>query len=289
MAWLVYPELPPGMCRQKCPVLPVRPGRAGLVRVWAGHGDARRAAGDSRPADPDLRVHRGDDQHRHRAAGRRAAAGDCCGTDGEPVNLTTGLFTLEQTDVALPDVLPIAITRSYRTRDPEIRPFGRGMTHPYAMFLWSAHEFTEADLILPDGGRIHYVRTSAGTSNTDAVFEHVERPNPPPGEQPTSATPTAFYRSVMRWNGRGWDIRLKDGTVYVFGETAPLQAIRDRYGNTITITHQYDQTGPITRVTSPHGRWFEFSYTRIASRRSKTTSGGPGATPTTRAMVGNIG
>ncbi len=33
--------------------------------------------------------------------------GDCCGNDGDPVNLATGLFTFEQTDVVLPDVLPI--------------------------------------------------------------------------------------------------------------------------------------------------------------------------------------
>ncbi|HET9261881.1 MAG TPA: DUF6531 domain-containing protein [Vicinamibacterales bacterium] len=86
--------------------------------------------------------------------------GDCCGNDGDPVNLATGLFTLEQTDVVLPDVLPIAITRSYRSRDPEIRRFGRGTTHPYEMFLWPAEEFEQADLVLPDGATIHYVRVS---------------------------------------------------------------------------------------------------------------------------------
>ena len=76
------------------------------------------------------------------------------------------------------------------------------------MFLWSEHQYTEADVILPDGGRVHFIRTSAGTSFIDAVFEHVERPDPPPGEVATSATPTAFYRSVMRWNTNGWDLTL---------------------------------------------------------------------------------
>jgi len=121
------------------------------------------------------------------------------------------------------------------------------------MFLWSAQQYEEADLVLPDGARIHYVRVSDGTGWTDAIFEHVETAT-------TSATPTAFYKSVMSWNGNGWDLRLKDGTVYVFGENAPLQAIRDRYGNTIEIAHQNGQLGAVTRVTSPHGRWFEFTY-----------------------------
>jgi len=153
----------------------------------------------------------------------------------------------------LPDVIPLALTRTYRTRDTENRPFGVGMTHPYAMFLWSITNYTQADLVLPDGGRIHYVRTSPGTGFTDAVYAHQET-------QTTSATPTAFYKSTMSWNGNGWNVVLKDGTTYVFGENAPLQAIRDRYGNTVTIAHANGQTGSVTQVTSPNGRWMQFTY-----------------------------
>lgn len=62
------------------------------------------------------------------------------------------------------DTLPIAVTRTYRSRDAEVRPFGAGTTYPYTMFLWSAQQYTEADLVLPDGAKIHYVRTSGGVS-----------------------------------------------------------------------------------------------------------------------------
>jgi RHS repeat-associated protein len=180
--------------------------------------------------------------------------GDSCGNGADPVNLWTGLFELEQTDLYLPDVIPISLTRTYRTRDWENHPFGKGTTHPYAMFLFNgAAGYQEADMVLPDGAKIHFVRTSAGVGFTDAVFQHKET-------ETTSATPTAFYKAVMTWNGLGWDIRLKDGTVYVFGENAPLQAIRDRYGNTVSIIHANGQSGNITRVMSPHGRWIEFSY-----------------------------
>jgi RHS repeat-associated protein len=127
------------------------------------------------------------------------------------------------------------------------------MTHPYAMFLWSAHQYTEADLVLPEGGLIHFVRTSPGTSYIDAVFVHQETAT-------TSATPTSFYKSTLAWNGAGWDLTLRDGTVYVFGDMDPLQAIRDRYGNTVTISHASGQSGNVTRVTSPNGRWLAFTY-----------------------------
>jgi len=170
-----------------------------------------------------------------------------CSVDGDPVDLSTGLFVLNNTDLSLPDVLPLALTRTYRPKDTATRPFGIGSTHPYEMFLWSVTNYTQADLILPDGGRIHYVRISAGTGYSNAEYEH-------------TATPTAFYKSRLKWNGTGWDVTLKDGTVYVFGDTTPLQSIRDRYGNKILITRAGGQSGNITRISSPNGRWMEFSY-----------------------------
>jgi RHS repeat-associated protein len=171
----------------------------------------------------------------------------------DPVDPSTGLFGLHKTDLYLPDVIPLALTRTYDSGDTLARPMGRGMTHPYAMFLWSFHQYDEVDLLLPEGGKVHFVRTSPGTSWTDAVLVHQETAT-------TSATPTPFYKAVIVWNGNGWNLTLKDGTVYVFGENAPLQAIRDRYGNQVTITHANGQTGDITRVTSPNGRWIAFTY-----------------------------
>jgi RHS repeat-associated protein len=179
-------------------------------------------------------------------------------SDGDPVDLFTGLFVLRKTDLVVQDVLPIVLTRTYRQGDTISRAFGIGATHPYDLYLWSAQQYQEADLILPDGGRIHYVRISPGIGFAEAVFEHKETPT-------TTATPTAFYKSVIRWNGDGWDLTLKDGTVFVFGDEAPLQSIRDRYGNTIRATRAGvnnlgSPVGNITKITSPHGRWIEFTY-----------------------------
>jgi YD repeat-containing protein len=133
------------------------------------------------------------------------------------------------------------------------------MTHPYNMFLWSAQQYTEVDLIVPEGSKIHYVRTSSGTGWTDAVFEH-------------TATPGRFYQSVIRWRPEndGWNLTLRDGTVYVFGDAAPLQAIKDRYGNTLTVSRVSGQTGNITLITSPNGRSVTFTYD-ISNRITQAT------------------
>jgi RHS repeat-associated protein len=166
---------------------------------------------------------------------------------GDPVDPQSGLFTSETTDLYLPGPLPISLTRVYRQADPNARGFGRATNFTYGMFMYSAHQYSEADMIMPDGARVHYVRTSSGTGWTDAVFE-------------STSTPGPFYKSTIVWNGNGWDVKLKDGTVYVFGENAPLQAIRDRFGNQITLTRTNGQSGNITQISATGGRWIKLTY-----------------------------
>jgi hypothetical protein len=55
--------------------------------------------------------------------------------DGDPVNLGTGLLVVEKSDLVIRDKISINLTRTYRQNDSFSRPFGRGTTHPYEMFL----------------------------------------------------------------------------------------------------------------------------------------------------------
>src|SRR5215207_3014719 len=174
------------------------------------------------------------------------------GEDGDPVDLATGLFVYDKTDFILPDALPLTLTRTYRPEDSASRPFGIGTSHAYELYLYSAQEYVQADLILPTGGRVHYVRISPGSGFTDAELEH-------------TATASAFYKSRLKWNGNGWDLRLRNGLTYVFGDEAPLHTVRDRYGNKITISRASTNgfgspTGRVPRITTSNGRWVEFTY-----------------------------
>lgn len=181
------------------------------------------------------------------------AQGPPPGTTGRgntQVDLATGLFVLQKTDLYLRDLLPITLTRTYRPQDTLSRAFGIGATHPYEMFITgNSNPYTWVDVVLPDGGRVHFDRTSPGTGYADAVFEH-------------ASSPSAFYKARITWNGAGWDVTLKNGTVYVFtnGTGAPLNAIRDRNGNTLTLSRQFGVWGRVTRITTPNGRWAEFTY-----------------------------
>jgi RHS repeat-associated protein len=165
---------------------------------------------------------------------------------GDPVNLATGIYAMTKTDLTIPDVLPINVTRTYRQNDPNSRAFGIGSDLPYNWFFYSTNMWFETDVVLPDGQRIRYNCIAGAVCShwTTAQLEH-------------TATQTMFYKSTIGWNGTGWNLTLKDGTVYTFWDNGPLAGIRDRLGNQITITRS---GGNISRITSPNGRWVEFTY-----------------------------
>ncbi|HKR21391.1 MAG TPA: DUF6531 domain-containing protein, partial [Pyrinomonadaceae bacterium] len=172
---------------------------------------------------------------------------------GDPVDGATGLYLYTKTDFSIPDTFPIEFTRTYRTRDQMSRPFGIGTSHSFEMFIVGATwPYTFVDLILPDGGRVHYDRVSGGTSFIDAVYEHTGGPSP-------------FYKSRIRWVG-GWELKLRDGSSFIFpdGENqvvpgkAAVISMRDRHGNALILTRDGD--GNLIKITSPNGRFIELTY-----------------------------
>jgi RHS repeat-associated protein len=176
---------------------------------------------------------------------------------GDPVDLATGLFVMQKTDLAVYDsVMPIALTRTYRPNDARSRAFGIGASHPYDIFLvGSTHPYTYADLILADGTRYHFPRISPGTDFGDAVYEHTETQSP-------------FYKAQIMWNNStlGWNLLLRDGGGFDFpdGElaTSPTGAavryMLDRNLNRTTFIR--DANKNLQTIISPDGRTINFTY-----------------------------
>lgn len=176
-------------------------------------------------------------------------------TEGDPIDLYTGLYVRTNTDLFVRDTIPIGVQRTYRNADNRSRSFGIGTSHLYDMFIvGDAAAFTYVELILADGGRIRYDRVSPGRGYADGVFEH-------------TSTPTEFYRSRITWNGGGWTVALHDGSAYKLlgcnpSSTKPGQCgaveFRSSRGEIVGIKRQ--PNGDITRVISPHGKWIAFTY-----------------------------
>lgn len=178
---------------------------------------------------------------------------DCSDTEGDPIDPSTGLFIYSKTDLYVADVIPLAVTRTYRQSDGSVRAFGIGTNDDYDMFLTSVNNYQEVDLILPGGGKVHYVRISPGTGFVDAVYQH-------------TGTPSKFNYSTIFYNGCGWNLKLKDGFIYRFADPAyGVIGMKDRYGNAVQVLRTSNigcgpnTVGPITKLVSPNGRWIEFT------------------------------
>jgi RHS repeat-associated protein len=187
---------------------------------------------------------------------------------GDPVDLGTGLFVYSKTDLVVKDVIPLVLTRTYRQNDSTSRSFGIGTNDPYDMFMVGTNNtnpgggYVWQDLILPDGGRVHFQRISPCTGTNgycdyaNAVYE-------------ATTTLTDFFGATLKWQtcaGGAWTMVKKDGTTLCFfdsdGSTnarsaAPI-AITDRYGNALTFTR--DAYLNLTKITSPNGRYIQFTY-----------------------------
>ncbi len=169
---------------------------------------------------------------------------------GDPVDLATGLFVYQHTDLDVPDsMMPVSLTRTYRQGDSNSYSFGVGTASPFDLHLWSDENYKTAYLVLPNGGKIKLVRTSAGSGYAEAEYKTVE-------------TPGEWEGATMRWDTAhsDWVLTRRDGTKFIFGIYAPLQAIEDRNGNRITLVREGSDDGPIVQIRTPHGHWIDLSY-----------------------------
>ncbi|MGB2605134.1 MAG: DUF6531 domain-containing protein [Candidatus Sulfotelmatobacter sp.] len=170
------------------------------------------------------------------------------------VDLHSGEFVLRQTDIFIPDVTPLALTRSYRVWDCCVRAFGMGMNHPYDICPnGTRRPYTYMDLNLEDGRQIHFRRISKGTGYADAVFGHDE-------------TSSEFYGARIAWNGNGWTLTFRDGRRFFFPEAyyaksyaqgAPI-AMQDADNNRTELKR--DQRRNLQQIISPSGRKIGFRY-----------------------------
>ena len=188
--------------------------------------------------------------------------------DGDPVKLSSGLFVYTKTDLVLPDVIPLSLTRTYRQNDSWSRPFGIGTSDPYEMFIGGNGDSfggtPYVDLVLPDGSRIHFTGVGPGPNYTSYL---------------SSAAGTPWYGAIISSASAMinpnnyplpglWHLQTKDGTIYSFPESdgliipacQALVGITDRYGNQVTITRSARPACTISKISSPNGRYITFTY-----------------------------
>jgi len=170
------------------------------------------------------------------------------------VALDSGLFVLRQTDLFVPDAMPLVLTRIYRPWDYRDHAFGVGANHPYDICpTGTRNPYTYINLNLEDGRQIYFPRISKGMSYSDAVFRHRD-------------TSSEFYGAEIAWNGDGWTLEFSDHRKFLFPEAysaknyaqgAPTE-MQDGHGNRIQLKR--DKARNLSELISPSGHTITFQY-----------------------------
>ena len=170
------------------------------------------------------------------------------------VDLHTGRFILRQTDLFVPDVMPLSLTRTYIIWDYHSRAFGIAGNHPYDICpTGTRFPYTYSDLNLEDGRQVHFPRISKGTGYADNVERHSE-------------TSSEFYGALLAWNGNGWTLTFRDGRKFYFPDSyyarncaqgAPT-VMEDGQGHRIELKR--DKERNLQELISPAGYKIDFTY-----------------------------
>ncbi len=182
------------------------------------------------------------------------AGGDRHPTGGEPVDLVTGQFTVNKTDLVLPGRIPVTIQRSHRSGGTTLNSlFGVGWT----VGLYDA-------VLTPSGTGFQLTKPDQSTYTFSPTG---------PGQWSVAGEPGFAGAVLTQLSGEfNFQIRFKDGTVHRydriigFANAAGLAAITDRNGNTVTITRATifpsgaPVFGRIAQITEPAGRSLTFTY-----------------------------
>lgn len=188
------------------------------------------------------------------------SCGGSAGEDvgGDPVNLFVGHYENTETDMVVQDIVPIALTRTYRTLDKAagldiVRPFGIGSTHPYETFL-EVEAGGPAALVLvqPDSTRIRFVNVNpAGGLNNDYI---------------NTDTPGKFHQGVIHYHNdpvsgtSSFTLYFRDGRRWGFSVyNARLLWTEDRNGNRVTLTRN-GSSGYVSQILGPTGRYINLAY-----------------------------
>lgn len=192
-----------------------------------------------------------------------------------PVDLATGnALVFRPHAFGLSNLVPVNLNCRYRSTDPRVGLFGRGMSFTYDWFAEAAGS-EAVQVTNPEGVRFLLSREA------DGVFRaHNGRSKAIEME----VTPTATGRTL----------RLANGMQYEFDPRGRLNAVKDLAGNRVTLQldgigfpqsltdatgklYPFERTGTpplITKITDPAGRFIAFGYDASRRLTSYTDQGG---------------
>ena len=157
---------------------------------------------------------------------------------GGPVDVATGEMHLKRTDLTMKGPIPIELTRRYDSGSTYNGPLEYGWQHSYSMRLETDGSAGRISLVDGDGHRTYFSRVVDTTDQWEPdEIGHLTLTQPP---------------------GVPWRVTDKHGMQYDFDGDKRLWKLRDRNGNTLTLT--YGSGGRLDAITDFAGRAMTFEY-----------------------------
>ena len=156
------------------------------------------------------------------------------GYESDPVNTATGNYTYNRTDLSIPTrSQPLAFSRAYNSVSPQPGPLGMGWTHSY--HLSASENLTDNTVLITygDGRQDKFVLSG------------------------TTYLPPAGTFSQLEAVGGGFELTMKDQTLYSFDAQGRLASIVDKNGNSTNLSYSGDL---LSVVTEPAGRSLTLTY-----------------------------
>lgn len=163
---------------------------------------------------------------------------------GDPVELFSGAFTLQDTDLEVPNtLLPLSFTRVYRSGIAVYGPLGWNWDHNYNLYL---RELNDGNIALWRSLHEDIFRfDGAGYEPPRGVFEKLEH-----------VSGLSQVYEITREGG--YRLRFERPAGWVDGERIPLKHIEDRHGNALRFA--YDSEDRLAEVRDDDDRFLHFEY-----------------------------
>jgi len=196
---------------------------------------------------------------------------------GDPVQLLTGEYYIDETDLQLPGPLPLALRRNYSSQNLADNGFGTGWKFSLMPYLTVTTGLTNIYAADMDGAVLAYVRTNSSTN----VWMPTLSANPQLDNNTTAGVGGLVNRlrdrivqtvngSTTNYTLYGADGSTRNFQVMTFNngilnQTRPyLQTWTDSRGNYYSFTFGTDATQPnfgqVTRIQCSNGNYLGFDY-----------------------------
>lgn len=196
-----------------------------------------------------------DDDMKRRIDSALMGRGKHCEFGFEPINLNTGNFYMNQTDISIPDYNGnFSIERTYNSKNAGYNSiFGRGWQFAYSESL-TKRENGEFIYSRGDGSSLIFTPQSNGEYSCPNGYYLTFTPI-------VVATKEGDFggEELETYNVYEYEIKEANGTVKRFNYMGLLIKVTDEKGFTTTLT--YDDNYNIASITSSAGKSYAFSYT----------------------------